>query len=134
MAFRFFQRRPAGADGELLGCKLKEVGKDRSSVLHSGLESRLGSRLCETVPRTNLLANVTTEDPISHGRVEFVGNLPLLFNSEIGNAAPGVQDVGRHDSLSRAGFNAAGASAAIIFDRDIVDDLPAQKKDPQEYV
>src|SRR5207302_3411109 len=63
---------------------------------------------------TNILANVTAKNVIAHGAAQLFGDGAALFDSEIRDAASGVELAGIEDGSGGTGVNAAGAGAATI--------------------
>jgi len=68
----------------------------------------------ETVPGTNLLANIATEDPILQLQPERVRDGPLVFNGLVRNALRRIQRAVLADAAGWAGFDAAAAGTAMI--------------------
>ena len=68
----------------------------------------------ETVPRTDHLADITTEYPISEGRPQTVWYLAFQFNSQIRNTAAGIDGSIGQDALGWTSLDAAGTGPALI--------------------
>ena len=67
-----------------------------------------------SIPRADIEAFVTTEETISDERAELFRNRSRMFDGEIGEATPCIQNVGLGKSLSGAGIDAAGACSAVV--------------------
>src|SRR3954465_1957188 len=70
--------------------------------------------LRKAVPGADKLAVITAVNPIAHHWPQFLGNVTLVFNGQIGNAAPCVQLIGTNDGARRANIDASAASAAMF--------------------
>ena len=55
----------------------------------------------------------------AHTAAQVLPDLTALLNGQIGNAAVGIELIGRDESVRRTGLNAAGASAAAVRRRKI---------------
>ena len=60
------------------------------------------------------MAVVAAVDAVAHGRAQRFGNVAIVFDGEVADAAPRVQPIGRHDGAGGAGAD-AGAAAAAMF-------------------
>lgn len=76
-------------------------------------EARLDGHRRFAIPGANILAYVAPENVISHQRAKGFGDGSAKFDSEIGNAEPGVESL-RRNGIGRAGVDAAGASTAAV--------------------
>ena len=70
--------------------------------------------LCELVPRADRQAIVAAIDAISDRFAEFARDRSLVFDGEVGNAAPRIELVGRGEGGGRADVEASPARAAVI--------------------
>lgn len=71
--------------------------------------------LSEAVPGASKEAVVTTENSVTDGAAEFVGNGAFVFDGEVRNATASVELVGGADGAGWASEDAALAAAAIVF-------------------
>ena len=67
-----------------------------------------------SIPRADIEAFVTTEETISDERAELFRNRSRMFDGQVGQTTPCVQNVGLGKSLSGAGIDAAGACSAVV--------------------
>src|SRR3569832_948961 len=70
--------------------------------------------LCELVPGANSQAIVATVDAVADGLAEFDRDVALMLDRQIGDAAAGVELVGRGKGAGRTNLEAARAVAAVI--------------------
>lgn len=78
-------------------------------------------RLAEPVPRTYVLASITTESPVIKLIFHFAGDQHFFqLYGEIGNAFTAIHYFARENGFSWAGVQAAGAGAAMIFCKRII--------------
>ena len=75
---------------------------------------RLAAGLRKTVPRADQLAIIAAVDTIADQRPQFLGNTAVVFDGQVGNAAPCIEPVRRHDRLRRTDVNAFRATAAVV--------------------
>ena len=75
--------------------------------------------LGESIPRAGLEAVITAEDSVADGGAQLGRDRASEFDSEVGDAAPGVEDEGEEDGLGGTGGDTAAASAAAVFFRRI---------------
>jgi len=68
----------------------------------------------EFIPGADREAIITAIDAIAHGFAKFLWDRAVMFNRQVGNAAPCIQAIRRRECLGRADINAARASAAMI--------------------
>ena len=66
------------------------------------------------VPRADREAVVATVNPVSDGFPKFAGNVSLVLDGQIGNAAPRIEPVGLGKGGRRANIQAVSASAAMV--------------------
>ena len=79
-----------------------------------GPEARFGRVRGEAVPRTHRCAIVASVDPVADQRPEFLGNRPLKFDCEVGDASACIQVMWPSDGCGRANVDASGTLAAAI--------------------
>src|ERR1019366_3831286 len=58
-------------------------------------------------PRTNILADVATENVVPHAGAKVLGDRPPFFNGEIGDALVGIELVRSENRVDRAGVDVA---------------------------
>ena len=80
------------------------------------------------VPRTNILTNVTTEDPVIHFILKLLWNRIFQFNCKITNTLAAIHHIRLRNGIGRTGVNTAGTSAAIIFNRTIIFEFKVQNQ------
>src|SRR5690242_10682510 len=73
--------------------KLRQIGKTRLRELGADVKSRLARGTRELIPRTDCKAIVAAIDAIAYVPAELARNVPLMLDSEIGNAAACVDSV-----------------------------------------
>ena len=102
---------------KLDGCQSQVLGGSakRRIRLEGGI-----SRGGESVPGANHLTNVASENPISHMQAQLFGNVTLVFDGEVGDAAAGIKRTVWEDGLGGAGGDAACACATVIGDDGVV--------------
>src|SRR6185312_17181056 len=71
------------------------------------------------VPGADREAIVAAIDAVAHGHAEFLGDMALVLDGEIGDAAPRIEPVGRRKGLCRADIETVAAAAAMILFRRI---------------
>jgi hypothetical protein len=77
-------------------------------------EAAFAGGLGEAVPRADVEAFVAAVNAVADEGAEFRGDGAFEFDGEVGDAAAGVELVGRGDGAGGAGVEAALASAAVI--------------------
>src|ERR1019366_9199817 len=87
-----------------------------SGVIQPGPRLELTRRGCRslTVPRTNILADVATENVVPHAGAKVLGDRPPFFNGEIGDALVGIELVRSENRVGRAGLDAASAGPTAV--------------------
>src|ERR1051326_5923949 len=85
--------------------------------------------LGELVPRAHREAIVAAEDAVADQRAQFLRDRPLMLDREIGDAAPRIELIGGRKGICRAAIEAAPASTAMIFLRDIRFEFEAQRSE-----
>ena len=78
------------------------------------LERRLGRARGVPVPRTDLLTDVTTEDPVADPGPQVRCDRAAILDCERADAAAGVEHPRLHERAGRAGVEAGGAGAAVV--------------------
>src|SRR5690349_16050596 len=78
------------------------------------------------VPRTHGEAIVAAEDAVADQRPQFLRDRPLMLDRQIRDAAARIELIGGRKGIGRAAIEAAPASTAMIFLRDIRFELEAQ--------
>ena len=68
----------------------------------------------EFIPGADCQAIITTIDAIAHGLAELLRDRAVMFDREVGDAAPRIQPIGRREGLGGADIKAARARAAMI--------------------
>src|SRR5262245_28030148 len=91
------------------------------------------------VPRANVLANVTAEDPIDNAGAQFARHFITQFNREVTDAPRGVEYIRLRKRLGRTSIEACAAGSAMIgFMRRVVVQLnigqQCRKEKPAAYV
>lgn len=88
----------------------------------------------ESIPRTDLLTDVTPEYPILHVWTDVFGDVNFVFDGEIGNATARIQGAIEENGVCRACIDAAGASPAMVsheggvgFEFEVEQDLGKQE-------
>ena len=69
----------------------------------------------KTVPRAHQLTVVAAEDAVADTPSQVLGDAAVVLNSQVGNAAAGIQLVGRDDGVGGAHGDAGLALAAMVF-------------------
>src|SRR5262249_14711087 len=77
-------------------------------------QRRLVTRLGLAIPRADLLAHVTAEEPLSDLAGELVGDVAAMLDRQVRDAAPRVEHVGRDERPRRARVETRGAGPAAI--------------------
>jgi len=77
-------------------------------------EAGFAGGLGETVPGADVEAFVAAVDPVADKRAQIFRNGALELNGQVGDAAAGVELVGRGDRPGRAGRDAAHARSAVV--------------------
>ena len=98
---------------------LVEVGQileSRGNIVGVGLKIFNVSGVSKPlVPRTNVLADVAPGYPTSHVVSDRPGQNGIpIFDRVVGDAAVGIDDIGRRNRLGGAGFQAARAGTAML--------------------
>ena len=91
-----------------------EVRERRRGKIVAGLQFHLAGRLRELVPRADGEAIVAAIDAVAHGGAEFARDRAGMLDGEIGDAAAGIEAVGRREGLGRADIEAGLAGAAMV--------------------
>ena len=65
----------------------------------------------EFIPGADRQAIIATIDAIAHWLAEFLRDRAVMFDREVGNAAPRIQAIGRRECRGRADIKAARATA-----------------------
>src|SRR5450631_422783 len=81
------------------------------AMAHGEVTFASGAR--EFVPRANELTVIAAVDPIANGASKLDRDRSLELDGEIGNAAPGVESVGRDNGAGRTGGQTGRAAAAM---------------------
>src|SRR5947209_5014558 len=66
------------------------------------------------VPRTNVLADVATENVMANAFTKLQRNLAAFFNGEVSDAAAGIHLAGCEDGLRRTCINTARAASTTV--------------------
>ena len=118
---RMKRSRPMRLTGEARNSARNSASSSRASSARRGRSSSARAwnfaslrQLCEFVPRAHGQAIVAAIDAVAHRRAEFVRNVALVLDGEIGNAAPRIDAIGRGEGFGRAGVEAFAAAAAMI--------------------
>ena len=85
----------------------------------AGLEFGRGGDRGFAIPGADVLADVAAEDVASHAVAQVLGDGAALFDGEIGNAAVGIELVGREKRVRGTGVEAASAGAAAVGRRQV---------------
>src|SRR5690554_4320444 len=78
------------------------------------IQNRLRMWNRKSIPRANILANITTKNPIVKLSFYFLRNVFFEFNSVIRNTFAAIYHIGRNNSLSWAGINTSCATSAMV--------------------
>src|SRR5688572_29476020 len=113
-SFGAFDGTPLEALIKLLGWNGQFIGQGRKRVFIP--KSRI-TLTCESIPRTNHLANVTSKNPIADFFTQIGRDIIFEFDGEIGDATACVNGAIRKDAIRGAGFDATPAGAAVIGDK-----------------
>ena len=76
----------------------ERAGRKSSRWPEPGLAAGLG----ELVPGADRKTIVAAEDPVADAGAQFGGDVVLVLDGQIGDAAPGIEPVGRRESVGRA--------------------------------
>src|SRR5439155_2148514 len=80
----------------------------------------------EFVPWTNRQAIVAAENAVADRRPQFMGDRPLMLDSQIRDAAPRVETIGSGEGIGRAGVETALTGAAMVLFRHVRIEREAQ--------
>ena len=80
----------------------------------AGVKGRLPGPARELVPRADRETVVAAIDAIAHGGAQVARDMPLVLDGEIGDAAPGIELVGRGEGICGADVEAAAAGPAAV--------------------
>src|SRR5579871_5207695 len=78
------------------------------------MKSRLARGACKSVPWTDRETIVAAVDAVPHLLAEFAGNVSLVLDGEVRDAAPRIDAVRRGESVRRTGIETTAAAAAMI--------------------
>ena len=81
----------------------------------AGVEIGFAGVLGEAIPGTHELAVVAAENAVADAFAQVFGNAAFVFDGQVGNAAPGIQFIGRHNGVGGADGDAGFALAAMVF-------------------
>src|SRR5512134_671798 len=98
---------------KLLGCNGQHLGQ-RWKRVRPEMRRRVVSKSriplsCESIPRADHLANVTSKNPTADFFPQFGWDIVFEFDGEIGDAAARVDRAVRKDAIRGAGFDATPA-------------------------
>ena len=79
-----------------------------------GLKAWLPVRLRKTIPRTNILTDVATENPVIEAPMKCIRNFFAQFYRKIGDTFLRVEFIGLVEGACRTSIDACGAGAAMI--------------------
>src|SRR5690606_29353765 len=99
--------------------ELRQVGEARRGELGPWREGGLPRALRELVPGTDGQAVVAAIDAVADGGAIGAGDRALMLDGEVGDAAAGIELVGRGKGGGRADVEAAPASPAMVLLRRI---------------
>ena len=91
-----------------------QLGQARRAQILARQQLRLARHPRELVPGAHREAVVAAVDPIADRLPELPRDVPLVLDGEIGDAAPGIELVGRREGVGRADVQAGAAAAAVI--------------------
>src|SRR5262249_62324613 len=107
-------RRLCKQRAEGLVIEPREVGKMRRGERRAGRKLRLAALLGEFVPWADREAIVAPVDAVADQRAQRMRDRPFVLDREIRNAAPGIEPIGRRESVGRAHVEAGATGAAVI--------------------
>ena len=91
-----------------------EIGKPRRAQLRPRREGDFARSLREFVPGTDRQTVVAAVDAIADGAAEFLGDVVLVLDREIGNSEPRIDLVRRGKGIRRTDIQAVGTGAAAV--------------------
>ena len=107
-------RRAGEARAKARVVEPRELGQRRRAQIVPRGELRLGRAARELVPRADREAVVAAEDAIADRPAELARDVARVLDREVGDAAPGVELVGRREGVGRADVEAGPAGAAMV--------------------
>jgi hypothetical protein len=105
--------RAAGEPGlECLLVHFRQLAQVECGVARS--KSGFAGWVRKAIPWANLLAHVTTKDPLADEVMQLGREIASQFNGQVRNATARVQGAVGRDALRRTCFDAACTSAAVV--------------------
>ena len=113
--------RPSRLTGLAANSARKPASSSRTSSASGGdfeiaarCELRLAAGVGELVPRADREAVVAAVDAVADPAAQFARDRAFVLDGEVGDAAPGVEPVGRRKGAGRADVEAGPAGSAMV--------------------
>ena len=125
-------RRALGAGQEGRFIPGEELDQRCVGKPSAGPKVRLRGQLGKAVPGAGQLAVVAAVDAVADERAQGFRDAAVVFDGEIGDAAAGVEPVGRHDGPGGAGRETGAAAAAVVDPRRVWGQDELRVDDPEK--